>query len=235
MATTPFWSEGGQRWHTGSAIPPAGESDPEGAEELFELILDDSPQAFARFARDFLEMIPDDAAINAGYQSEPLDPRSSPRSTPTPSMRTSASSSVRWGLPRREAHPHMPPSGRAEFGTSQTAPRHPVCDTPSLWRRGHEGRDVAIGAHRVDPIGRQVVCNAEGDAISVAGAGACSFEERDASSRHQLTGTQIRHVSVQAVDGPFHGLSTADYRATLNRGLCDVVGEELLEAARSRR
>lgn len=56
MATAAFWSEGGQRWHTGSAIPPAGESDPDGAEELFELILDDSPQAFARFARDFLEI-----------------------------------------------------------------------------------------------------------------------------------------------------------------------------------
>ena len=74
MATAAFWSEGGQRWHTGSAIPPAGEPDPDGAEELFELILDDSPQAFARFARDFLEMSPDDAAINAVYQSEPPDP-----------------------------------------------------------------------------------------------------------------------------------------------------------------
>lgn len=75
MATAVFWSDDdGQRWLTGSAIPSAGEPDEDGAEELFELILDDSPQAFARFAHEYLEMSPDAAAIHAVYQSEPLDP-----------------------------------------------------------------------------------------------------------------------------------------------------------------
>ncbi|MGO4604653.1 hypothetical protein [Terrabacter sp. 2YAF2] len=74
MATAAFWSEGGQRWCTGSAIPPAGELDPDGAAWLFELILDDSPQAFVRFAQDYYETSPDEAAVGAVYRSEPLDP-----------------------------------------------------------------------------------------------------------------------------------------------------------------
>jgi len=73
MATAAFWSEDGHRWHTGSAIPPEGEPDPDGAEELFELILDDRPQAFARFAQDYFEVSPDEAAVNAVYRSKPLD------------------------------------------------------------------------------------------------------------------------------------------------------------------
>ncbi|GAA2151564.1 hypothetical protein FHX52_0552 [Humibacillus xanthopallidus] len=74
MATAAFWSQGGRRWHTGSVIPPAGEPDPDGAEELFELILDDNPQTFARFAEDYFDVRPDDAAVNAVYRSKPLDP-----------------------------------------------------------------------------------------------------------------------------------------------------------------
>jgi hypothetical protein len=74
MATAAFWSTDGQPWHTGSATPPTDEPDADGAEELFELILDDSPQAFARFAEDYLEMSPGEAAVNAVYQSHPLDP-----------------------------------------------------------------------------------------------------------------------------------------------------------------
>ena len=73
MATAAFWSESGQRWCTGSAIPPAGELDADGAEWLFELILDDSPQAFVRFAQDYYEMSTDETAVGAVYRSEPLD------------------------------------------------------------------------------------------------------------------------------------------------------------------
>jgi hypothetical protein len=74
MATAAFWSEGGQPWRTGSAMPPDGEADPDGAEELFELILDDNPEAFARFTQDYFEISPDVAAITVIFQSEPLDP-----------------------------------------------------------------------------------------------------------------------------------------------------------------
>src|SRR4051812_48304455 len=63
MSTAAFWSKDGQPWRTGSANPPADEPDPDGAEELFELILDDSPEAFARFAQDYFEMRPSEAAI----------------------------------------------------------------------------------------------------------------------------------------------------------------------------
>lgn len=74
MATAAFWSEDGHRWSTGSAAPPAGEPDPDGAAELFALLLDDSPQAFARFAQHHFETSLDEAAITAIYQSEPLAP-----------------------------------------------------------------------------------------------------------------------------------------------------------------
>jgi hypothetical protein len=74
MATAAFWSEDGQTWRTGSAKPPTDEPDADGAEELFELVLDDSPQTFARFAQDYLEMNLSEAAINAVYTSRPLDP-----------------------------------------------------------------------------------------------------------------------------------------------------------------
>lgn len=74
MATAAFWSEGGEPWRTGSATPPTHEPDADGAEELFVLILDDTSEAFARFAQDYLEMSPSEAAINAVYQSHALDP-----------------------------------------------------------------------------------------------------------------------------------------------------------------
>lgn len=74
MSTAAFWSKDGRPWRTGSATPPTDEPDADGAEELFELILDDNPEAFARFAEDYLEMSPSEAAINVVYQSHPLDP-----------------------------------------------------------------------------------------------------------------------------------------------------------------
>lgn len=74
MATAAFWSTGGQPWRTGSANPPTDGPDADGAEELFELILDDSPEAFARFAQDYLEMGPSEAAITAVSHSHALDP-----------------------------------------------------------------------------------------------------------------------------------------------------------------
>jgi hypothetical protein len=74
MATATFWSEHGQPWRTGSATAPTDKPDADGAEELFELLLDDSPQDYARFAQEYLEMSPREAVVEAVYQSEPLDP-----------------------------------------------------------------------------------------------------------------------------------------------------------------
>lgn len=74
MATAAFWSTDGRTWHIGNAAPPAYDPDPDGAEELFDLILEDSPGAYARFAQNHLEMSPSEAALRAVYQSHPLDP-----------------------------------------------------------------------------------------------------------------------------------------------------------------
>ena len=74
MATAAFWSERGQPWRTGSATAPTDKPDADGAEELFELLLDGGPQAYARFAQEYLEMSPREAAVEAVYQSESLDP-----------------------------------------------------------------------------------------------------------------------------------------------------------------
>jgi hypothetical protein len=74
MATAAFWCQGGQPWRTGSATPPTDEPDADGAEELFSLVLDASPQAFSRFAQDYFEVSPSEAAVTAVYQSHPLDP-----------------------------------------------------------------------------------------------------------------------------------------------------------------
>lgn len=42
MATAAFWSERGQPWRTGSATAPTDKPDADGAQELFELLLDGS-------------------------------------------------------------------------------------------------------------------------------------------------------------------------------------------------
>jgi hypothetical protein len=74
MATAAFWCEGGQPWRTGEAIPPTDEPDADGAEDLFGLVLDDNPKAYVRFAEDYLERRPSEAAVAAVYQAQPLTP-----------------------------------------------------------------------------------------------------------------------------------------------------------------
>lgn len=105
MATAAFWSEGGQRWHTGSAKPPTGEPDADGAEELFELILNDGPQALARFAHDYLETSPIEAAISAVYQSKPLDPPIVAALNPDAEYEDVRKQLDAKGLPRRGSSP----------------------------------------------------------------------------------------------------------------------------------
>ena len=82
MATAAFWSTGGQPWRTGSANPPTDGPDADGAEEFFELILDDSPSV-AVGPEDYLEMGPSEAAITASPIHSTTS-SSSPHSTPTP-------------------------------------------------------------------------------------------------------------------------------------------------------
>jgi hypothetical protein len=44
------------RWHTGAIDFPAGQEDPDGGEWLLELLLDDSPEAYRRFAEENYEL-----------------------------------------------------------------------------------------------------------------------------------------------------------------------------------
>jgi hypothetical protein len=71
------------RWHTGAIDFPAGQEDPDGGEWLLELLLDDSPEAYRRFAEEYYELkLVDLATVSEVYALRPLTPgRWSPSST----------------------------------------------------------------------------------------------------------------------------------------------------------
>src|SRR6478735_11550211 len=54
--------------------PTNGRAAPRRSRRALRAGLDDSPQAYARFARDYLEMSPSETAVNAVHQSHQLDP-----------------------------------------------------------------------------------------------------------------------------------------------------------------
>lgn len=61
------------RWQTGAIDFPAGQEDPDGSEWLLELLLDDSPEAYRRFAEDYYELNSVDlAAVREVYALRPL-------------------------------------------------------------------------------------------------------------------------------------------------------------------
>ncbi len=59
-------------WRTGAIDFPAGREDPDGSEGLLELLLDDSPEAYRRFAEDYYELRVDLAAVRQVYALRPL-------------------------------------------------------------------------------------------------------------------------------------------------------------------
>jgi hypothetical protein len=71
MASTAFWSHEGEGWHAGSSTPPE-EDFPDGFEFLFELLLDDTPEAYVAFALEYYEVTVDLEAVRAIYAMEPL-------------------------------------------------------------------------------------------------------------------------------------------------------------------
>jgi hypothetical protein len=61
------------RWHAGAIDFPAGQEDPDGSEWLLELLLDDSPEAYRRFAEDYYELKSVNlAAVRQVYALRPL-------------------------------------------------------------------------------------------------------------------------------------------------------------------
>jgi hypothetical protein len=61
------------RWQTGAIDFPAGREDPDGSQWLLELLLDDSPAAYRRYAEEYYELESVDlAAVREIYALRPL-------------------------------------------------------------------------------------------------------------------------------------------------------------------
>jgi hypothetical protein len=74
MVTACLWRQTtDDRWHTGVIDFPAGQEDPDGSQWLLELLLEDSPEAYRRFAEDYYQPRSVDlAAVREVYALRPL-------------------------------------------------------------------------------------------------------------------------------------------------------------------
>jgi hypothetical protein len=74
MVTACLWRQTtDDRWQTGMIDFPAGQEDPDGSERLLELLLDDSPEAYRRFADDYYQPRSVNlAAVREVYALRPL-------------------------------------------------------------------------------------------------------------------------------------------------------------------
>jgi hypothetical protein len=74
MVSACLWRQtSDDRWQTGAIDFPAGQQDPDGSERLLELLLDDSPAAYRRFAEDYYELTSVNlAAVRQVYALRPL-------------------------------------------------------------------------------------------------------------------------------------------------------------------
>lgn len=69
-ATVCLWREtGDDRWHLGNVEFPAGRPDPDGADELFDVLVSG---AYAEFAADYYEVALDEAAVAEIFALRPL-------------------------------------------------------------------------------------------------------------------------------------------------------------------
>ncbi|MFI6874982.1 hypothetical protein ACIBL6_16260 [Streptomyces sp. NPDC050400] len=68
------WREAGDTaWRAGAVgFPEGGDGDPDGADVLFELLVDRSPQAYAAWASDYFETSVDAEAVRAVLTGRPL-------------------------------------------------------------------------------------------------------------------------------------------------------------------
>ncbi|MFF2185433.1 hypothetical protein [Streptomyces sp. NPDC058155] len=73
--TACIWRETADtRWSHGTIDFPAGYDDPDGANRLFHLLVDSSPEAYQRFAEDYYEVPVNLAAVRHVYALRPLTP-----------------------------------------------------------------------------------------------------------------------------------------------------------------
>lgn len=73
VVTACLWRERrDDHWQAGEIEYPDGESDPDGAERLFSLLIDPSPEAFQRFAEDYYEVPVDVDAVRHVHALRPL-------------------------------------------------------------------------------------------------------------------------------------------------------------------
>ncbi|WBB70209.1 hypothetical protein [Micromonospora sp. WMMD812] len=71
-ATVCLWRQVGDgRWRTGDIDLPGG-ADPDGADRLFEVLLDPTPEGYRRFAEDYYEVSLDADALGAVFALRPL-------------------------------------------------------------------------------------------------------------------------------------------------------------------
>jgi hypothetical protein len=71
-ATVCLWRRyGDARWHAGEVDFPDGD-DPDGADALFEVLVDGTPAAYRRFAEDYYETAVDTDVITMVFASQPL-------------------------------------------------------------------------------------------------------------------------------------------------------------------
>lgn len=68
VLTACMWRETtDDQWHHGTIDFPSDRADPDGADALFELLVDPSPEAFQRFAEDYYEVSVDLGAVRDVY------------------------------------------------------------------------------------------------------------------------------------------------------------------------
>lgn len=74
LASTAFWSDHDEPWRAGPSDPPEDDEDADGSRLLFELILDDRPEAFVSFAGEYYDRNVDPDGVRAIYRMQPLTP-----------------------------------------------------------------------------------------------------------------------------------------------------------------
>lgn len=73
VVTCCLWREGADtQWRHGAVEFPERSTDPDGADDLFALLTDRSPDAYVCFAEDYYEFDVDPAAVKAIFQLQPL-------------------------------------------------------------------------------------------------------------------------------------------------------------------
>lgn len=101
LATVCLWRQAeDDGWHVGDIALPSGD-DPDGANWLFEMLVDYSPEAYERFAEDYFESQVDSSAVRAVFALEPLTQELVQRLNPETDMAALADDLDQIGYPRR--------------------------------------------------------------------------------------------------------------------------------------